>query len=41
MSGQINAYGNELWLIIAGMAAVTYLNRAGLLLLSNRYALPV
>ena len=29
-----------LWGIIAGMALVTYLNRAGLLLLSDRFMLP-
>ena len=41
MSGQVATYRNELWLMIAGMAAVTFMSRAGLLLLSNRYALPV
>jgi hypothetical protein len=40
MSNQIGTYGWGLWGIIAGMALVTYLNRAGLLLLSERFMLP-
>lgn len=40
MSNQIGTYGWGLWGIIAGMALVTYLNRAGLLLLSDRFMLP-
>lgn len=40
MSNQIDTYGWGLWGIIAGMALVTYLNRAGLVLLSDRFMLP-
>jgi branched-subunit amino acid transport protein len=40
MSNQIASYGWGLWGIIAGMAVVTYCNRAGLLLLSERFVLP-
>jgi branched-subunit amino acid transport protein len=40
MSNHVASYGWSLWAIIAGMALVTYLNRAGLLLLSERFMLP-
>ena len=40
MSSQVSAYGWGLWGIIAGMALVTYLNRAALLVLSERFVLP-
>lgn len=40
MTSQIGSYGWGLWGIIAGMAAVTYLNRACLLLLAGRFMLP-
>ena len=40
MTNQIASYGWTLWVIIGGMAVVTYLNRAGLLLLAGRFDLP-
>ena len=33
-------YGWHLWLVVGGMAFVTILNRAGLILLSGRFTLP-
>ena len=40
MANQVASYGWTLWLIIGGMAVVTYFNRAGLLLLAGRFDLP-
>lgn len=34
------SYGWTLWLVIIGMAVVTYLNRAGPLIFSRRFVLP-
>lgn len=39
-TSQVQAYGLELWVIIAGMALVTYLNRAGFFLLPPGTGLP-
>jgi len=36
----VDTYGWTLWLIIAGMAFVTILNRAGFILLSGKFSLP-
>ncbi|MBL8384282.1 MAG: AzlD domain-containing protein [Burkholderiales bacterium] len=35
-----SAYGWTLWVVIAGMALVTYFNRAGPLIFSGRFVLP-
>ena len=40
MTSHITDYGWTLWAIIAGMAVVTYINRAALLVLSDRFVLP-
>ncbi len=40
MTSQVESYGWGLWVIIVGMALVTYFNRAGFLLLSERFMLP-
>ncbi len=40
MTSQIGSYGWTLWLIIAGMAFVTIMNRAGFILLSGKFSLP-
>ena len=40
MTNQVASYGWTLWLVIGGMAVVTYANRAGLLILSERFSLP-
>ena len=40
MTNHIASYGWTLWCIIAGMALVTYINRAGLIVLSGRFLLP-
>lgn len=40
MTSLNDVYGWGLWVIIVGMAAVTYLNRACLLLLAGRFMLP-
>ena len=36
----MSSYGWHLWLVVGGMAFVTILNRAGLILLSGRFTLP-
>jgi branched-subunit amino acid transport protein len=40
VTSQIGSYGWTLWLIIAGMAFVTIMNRAGFILLSGKFSLP-
>ena len=40
MTNHIADYGWTLWAIIAGMAVMTYVNRAALLVLSDRFVLP-
>lgn len=40
MSNHLAGYGWALWAIIAGMALVTYINRAGLIVLSGKFLLP-
>ncbi len=40
MTNHVAEYGWALWGIILGMAAVTYLNRAALFVVSDRFQLP-
>ncbi len=40
MTDQVAGYGWALWGIILGMALVTYLNRAALFVVSDRFQLP-